>query len=165
MEKAEVVILRLVHSDAFSKEIAALGEVVAENHNDPRAKSRRKKIKVVCSLFRLDPFIDINGLLRVGGRLRELRCLSEDLMHPVILPKKGHITTLVIRHSHKRVAHAGTSIINGYRRFPQKSLMQTGYLNGIEIHQPLHIWVEYGKGRSVPSDLSYLPFSTITGMH
>ena len=43
MEKAEVVILRLVHSDAFSEEIATLGEVVAENHNDPRAKSRRRK--------------------------------------------------------------------------------------------------------------------------
>ena len=109
MEKAEVVILKLVQNHAFSDEIAALREVMAENHNDPRAKSRskKKKIKVVSSLFQLDPFIDMNGLLRVGGRLSESRCLSEDLMHPVILPKKNDITNLVIRHSHERVARAG----------------------------------------------------------
>ena len=36
--------------------------------------------------------------------------LSEDAKHPVILPKKGHITSLVIRHVHEKVAHAGRGI-------------------------------------------------------
>jgi hypothetical protein len=109
MEKAEIVILKLAQNDSFSDEIAALKEVLAENHSDPRAKIRRerKRIKTISSLFRLDPFIDRNGLLRVGGRLGKSRSLPEDLMHPVILPKKSHITTLVIRHSHEKVAHAG----------------------------------------------------------
>ena len=109
MEKAEIVILKLAQNDSFSDEIAALKEVLAENHSDPRAKirSERKRIKTISSLFRLDPFIDRNGLLRVGGRLGKSRSLPEDLMHPVILPKKSHITTLVIRHSHEKVAHAG----------------------------------------------------------
>ncbi|CAB4008561.1 uncharacterized protein LOC110248158 [Paramuricea clavata] len=109
MEKAEIVILKLAQNDSFSDEIAALKEVLAENHSDPRAKisSEKKKVKTISSLFRLDPFIDRNGLLRVGGRLSKSRSLPEDLMHPVILPKKSHITTLVIRHSHEKVAHAG----------------------------------------------------------
>ena len=28
-------------------------------------------------------------------------------MHPVILPHKGHVTTLLIRDTHKRLGHAG----------------------------------------------------------
>ncbi len=36
--------------------------------------------------------------------------LSEDAKHPVILPKKGHITSLFIRHVHEKVAHAGHGI-------------------------------------------------------
>ena len=109
MEKAEIVILKLAQNYSFSDEISALKEVLAENHSDPRAKirSERKRIKTISSLFRLDPFIDRNGLLRVGGRLGKSISLPEDLMHPVILPKKSHITTLVIRHSHEKVAHTG----------------------------------------------------------
>ena len=36
--------------------------------------------------------------------------LSEELKHPVILPKKGHVTTLIIRDAHERTAHGGRGI-------------------------------------------------------
>lgn len=98
-----------IHCAFFFDEIAALKEVLAENHNDNRTKKRSEKTKVkkISSLFRLDPFIDGEGMLRVGGRLSKSTELSENLKHPVLLPKKSHITTLIIRHNHEKDAHAG----------------------------------------------------------
>jgi len=55
-------------------------------------------------LYRLDPFVDQDGLLRVGGRLS----LSPyEVKHPVILPRKGHIVELIVRHYHTSLAHQG----------------------------------------------------------
>lgn len=41
-------------------------------------------------LWRLSPFMDSDGILRVGGSLH-LSSLPYDAKHPVILPKKNHI--------------------------------------------------------------------------
>ena len=46
-------------------------------------------------LFKLDPFIDENGVLRVAGRLK-LSSTPFEVKHPEVLPKSGHITELII---------------------------------------------------------------------
>ena len=46
------------------------------------------------SLYLLHPFIDDNGLLKVGGRLRKSK-LNRDTVHPVLLPKKNKITNAI----------------------------------------------------------------------
>ena len=58
-------------------------------------------------LYKLDPLMDKEGILRVGGRLSN--SLSDyQARHPAILPSKAHITTLYIRHIHNTVvAHQG----------------------------------------------------------
>jgi len=66
------------------------------------------------SLYRLDPFIDENGILRVGGRIRRSD-FSYDvkhpiILHPIILPRKGHITELLITFHHERINHQGRGI-------------------------------------------------------
>lgn len=63
-------------------------------------------MKKSSSLYKLDPFIDENGLLRVGGRLR-LSSLPYDARHPIILPKEGHVTNLILCHFHQAVKHQG----------------------------------------------------------
>ena len=60
-------------------------------------------------LHKLDPFLDQNGLLRVGSRLQNAE-LSDLVKHPVVLPRKSHITDLVIRHFHCNVLHQGRGI-------------------------------------------------------
>ncbi|XP_078384743.1 uncharacterized protein LOC144667212 [Oculina patagonica] len=55
-------------------------------------------------LWRLSPFMDSDGILRVGGRL-ELTSLHYDAKHPVILPKKHHISKLVVAHVHNQGHH------------------------------------------------------------
>lgn len=61
------------------------------------------------SLYRLDPFLDEGGLLRVGGRLSQSSTPYE-VKHPVILPKKGHVTNLILCHYHESIQHQGRGI-------------------------------------------------------
>ena len=59
-------------------------------------------------LCRLDPIVR-DGLICVGGRLQKGH-FSEEETHPVILPNKSHVTHLIIKECHEKVAHAGRGI-------------------------------------------------------
>ena len=48
-------------------------------------------------------------LLQVGGRIRK-STLEYKLKHPVLLPREGHITSVVMRYYHEKVAQAGRGI-------------------------------------------------------
>ena len=74
------------------------------------AKAVKSEIKKSSTLYRLDPFLDQDGLIRVGGRLSKSQEFSAGFKHPVILPKKSFIVDLIVRDAHKRVAHAGRGI-------------------------------------------------------
>ncbi|XP_023247778.1 uncharacterized protein LOC106643923, partial [Copidosoma floridanum] len=53
-----------------------------------------------------NPFIDPNGLLRVGGRLRNAQ-ISDEQKYPILLPSYHHVTDLIIRQTHQSLLHAG----------------------------------------------------------
>lgn len=57
-------------------------------------------------LLSLAPFLDTDGLIRVGGRLRNSD-LSPDARHPILLPRDHELTKRVITYEHVRNAHAG----------------------------------------------------------
>jgi len=65
-----------------------------------------KEVKGSSRLAKLKPVL-VEGVLCVGGRLEEAVELSHDRKHPIILPKKHHISQLIVRHCHKSLAHAG----------------------------------------------------------
>lgn len=66
-------------------------------------------------LRRLSPFMDENGILRVGGRLSQ-SSLPVEQRNPIILPGKAHLTALLIAHVHERVQHQGRLITQGALR-------------------------------------------------
>lgn len=66
-------------------------------------------------LYTLYPFIDSHGCLRVGGRL-QLSDLDYDQKHPLILPAKSHLTTLLIRNEHERQMHASLQLLHASLR-------------------------------------------------
>ena len=70
------------------------------------AKRRDLPMKKTSSLYRLDPFLDENGVLRVGGRIRNAP-VSYEIKHPVILPSKSHVTILLVRYHQERISHQG----------------------------------------------------------
>ncbi|XP_046753077.1 uncharacterized protein LOC124416196 [Diprion similis] len=57
-------------------------------------------------LSRLNPFIDKEGVLRVGGRLQH-SSLPFSARYPIILPKNNHVTALIIDNEHRTHYHAG----------------------------------------------------------
>ena len=69
-------------------------------------------------LLTLRPFIDSNGIIRVGGR-QQNASLKYSAMHPIILQGKHPVTKLLVRNEHKRLLHAGATLLNSSlnRRF------------------------------------------------
>lgn len=92
MKQAEIAILKAVQLHSF--------KVNRENILPNEDKHD--------TLNKLDPFVDNDGIIRVGGRLRRAD-LQENAKFPAILPKKGHVTALVIKHYHERLQHQGRS--------------------------------------------------------
>jgi len=62
------------------------------------------------SLAQLAPFVDVNGIIRVGGRLQHSG-LKTDAKHPILLPKLSHLAKLIIHHYHHNTLHGGTRLI------------------------------------------------------
>ena len=108
VHQAEIVILRLLQSEAFEKEMKILRSFVMDESATDRglAKQRNSSMKTTSSLYQLDPFLDSYSILRLGGRIKRAD-VPYDLKHPVILPKKSHITELIVRHYHHQVEHQG----------------------------------------------------------
>ncbi|XP_068227672.1 uncharacterized protein [Palaemon carinicauda] len=66
-----------------------------------------------CSqIANLNPFLDEQGILRVGGRIVNSD-LSLKEKKPIILPGRHHITMLLVRHYHGKVRHQGRHFTDG----------------------------------------------------
>ncbi|XP_063529496.1 uncharacterized protein LOC134740806 isoform X1 [Cydia strobilella] len=68
------------------------------------------KFSLKSSINSLHPFLDSEGLLRVGGRLQNAG-LSYDQKHPIILPKGSHVTKIIVHNEHLRLKHAGATLL------------------------------------------------------
>lgn len=93
-KETELFVIKLVQEKAFAKEIKCL------KSKKPIPKTNDTK------LYKLSPFLDEEGILRVGGRLSQA-VLHPHVKYPAILPKDCYISTLLIRHFHSKVQHQG----------------------------------------------------------
>ena len=111
-DRAGKAILKLVQGGAFPKEIEALQKIQQVDFETDRqfAKAMKSEVKKSSTFYRLDPFLDRDGLIRVGGRLSKSQEFSKGFKHPVILAKKILIVKFIVRDAHKKVAHAGRGI-------------------------------------------------------
>jgi len=91
INKAEIKILKLLQAVQFPDEIKRLKDKFSTN------KSK---------FANLNPFLDQNGLIRVGGRLR-MSNLTFDQKHPILLPNRHCLTDRIIRETHETHYHAG----------------------------------------------------------
>lgn len=85
-------VIKLIQSECFPVETEVL-----EQKNFLHKKS---------PLQPLNPFIDKDGILRVGGRIDRATC-SYDRRHPIILPGNHSFTEAIIRDCHKENLHSG----------------------------------------------------------
>ncbi|XP_050540356.1 uncharacterized protein LOC126904996 [Daktulosphaira vitifoliae] len=91
--RARQKLLLVVQSQYFSEELQCLH----------KGESIKKKSK----LFFLSPFVDNNGLIRVGGRLNNSASISNDRKNPILLPSKSAFTMLLFKYEHIRLLHSG----------------------------------------------------------
>ncbi|XP_076291067.1 uncharacterized protein LOC143214214 [Lasioglossum baleicum] len=111
LHRAEQLIVQLIQRQEYLSEFHAL----------------EKTKSVTGNLAPLNPFIDSDGILRVGGRLSRSE-LPYNARHPILLPKGHFVTKLIITDYHIRNFHAGIQ----------------GTLNSLR-HR---FWIPNGKGAS-----------------
>ena len=84
-----------------------------------KAKNMEKssvKLSKSSTIYNLDPFMDADGLIRVGRRLKHSH-LNNSCKHPVLLPKHEKVTDLVLKWCHGKCAHGGRgAALNELRR-------------------------------------------------
>ena len=83
-KRAEQVVIRLIRTECYTSECKSLRHGQEFPRNSP--------------LFQLKPFMDSDGLLRVGGRLQHTE-IDYDARHPVIMGK-NHLAELFMHHIH-----------------------------------------------------------------
>lgn len=95
LRQTERRIIKITQSEAFGTEIMCLSKGQPINHKS--------------NLYSIDPYIDDEGLLRVGGRIQRAS-MTENEKHPIILPTKHHFTTILIRNVHEQTFHGGFAL-------------------------------------------------------
>ena len=95
---ADQILIKRSQHRSFSKELSHL------------LASPPRPLHCKSSLLALHPEVDKEGLLRVGGRLRNAK-LKEKQKHPVILGAKDRYTELILTHYHRKNMHAGPTTI------------------------------------------------------
>jgi hypothetical protein len=87
-------------------------EICAEEISD---LGKKGQVSLKSQLQPLHPFLDIEGYLRVGGRLQHSH-LPYDCKHQLILPPARHITELIIMNEHLRPLHADPQLFSASLR-------------------------------------------------
>ena len=104
-KETEILILKEIQREFYSKEIDRL--------------YKKEPIPRNSTIQSLSPILDSDGLLRVGGRLKNAYLETREKT-PIIIPGKHHIATLLVRHFHERVKHKG-------RHFTEGAVRSAGY--------------------------------------
>ena len=100
LDRAEKTLVWLIQQRSYAREISV--------YKNSDCNGRRVKTR----LSQLDPFLDENGLLRVGGRLGK-SVFSDAVKHPIILPSKAIATDRLVQFHHQKVHHSGRTTTVG----------------------------------------------------
>ena len=95
MPDAEVRILKHRQSRCFPLEVAAIASTKAVSPNSRIAN--------------LDPFVDDEGVLRVGGRISK-GDFDYAIKHPIIVSRNSQLHLLIARWYHEQTNHCGRGI-------------------------------------------------------
>lgn len=67
------------------------------------------------SLIKLNPFLDTNGILRVGGRMENAN-ITYDEKHPIIVPNHSTLSKLLLKEAHVETLHGSVQQMLHYVR-------------------------------------------------
>ena len=112
INKKNVRIYGPLSTQEIQQALHSLIEVVQKEYFNDEIITLMKKRQLPRkgALISLNPFIDSEGLLRVGGRLSRSH-LDYDQKHQLVLPSKGNLTKLIFRFYHVQNLHAGAQML------------------------------------------------------
>ncbi|XP_072379310.1 uncharacterized protein [Diabrotica undecimpunctata] len=96
LRKAYKLLLKMSQRESYTVEINNL--------------LNRQEINTKSKILNLNPFIDQEGLLRVGGRLTNSD-YSYDKKHPIIVSAHNPLTKLIFKSEHLKLMHAGPQLL------------------------------------------------------
>ena len=97
LEKSSIKIIKMLQQREFIEEL----KIIKNAHKENPSSNDQSTVTKVSLIYGLDPFLDDNGVLRVGGQLRN-SSLDQNLMHPVLLPRRSEIRSRITEWCHNR---------------------------------------------------------------
>ncbi|XP_055388196.1 uncharacterized protein LOC129616592 [Condylostylus longicornis] len=96
----------------FNASVEMWIQIVQHKHFLQEVTQLRKKklIHTNSRLTRLNPFLDQNGILRMGSRLRHAD-LNYNEKFPIILPDRSHFVRLLLEKIHRETLHGGAQLM------------------------------------------------------
>ncbi|XP_055623316.1 uncharacterized protein LOC129766743 [Toxorhynchites rutilus septentrionalis] len=99
LDRAEQIIYSQTQRQVYSDEFEILNNIA------PGTQPWERILPKSSSLYTLCPTIDNFGVLRMQGRIAACEWVDESVKHPIILPRRNHVTDLVIAHYHDAYRH------------------------------------------------------------
>ncbi|UYV80526.1 hypothetical protein LAZ67_19000472 [Cordylochernes scorpioides] len=97
LREAQRKIVLAVQSHYYGEELKSLKDLDIVKRSSP--------------IYALNPFLDIDGVIRVGGRLKWAPTLTSEQKHPALMPSKGKIARMIIQEVHARILHGGVHLM------------------------------------------------------
>ena len=136
----------LSRAELMAAESAVIQRVQEEHYSEElRCLRQAENLPKKSTITSLSPFIDIDGVLRVGGRLQKAGAFSYLEKHPAVVPKQSHVSKLLIRHFHQAVSHQGRSFTLGALREAGYWITGSQQLIRSEIHHCVKCRLQRGK--------------------
>lgn len=110
-KRAESAVFKLIQANEYTEECSIL------QRNLTLQPDKRERIQKSSRVFKLSPFLDLAGVMRMGSRIANAECVSDESKFPVILPKDHYVTKLVIDWYHRKYRHANNeTVVNDIRQ-------------------------------------------------
>lgn len=97
---------RFLNRTELDSSLTCIVKHVQGQHFQHEIKRLKEGLPLPRQLRKLDPFMDEQGVLRVGGRLSRSG-LEFEHKHPALLPRHSRLTSLIIEAIHLENCHAG----------------------------------------------------------
>ncbi|XP_062710405.1 uncharacterized protein LOC134288715 [Aedes albopictus] len=109
--EAERTIIRSLQREVFSEEYAILDSKQQSENDEP------KTVKKTSKIYKLCPFVGVDGVLRKDGRIGAAPWLTIEAKFPAILPKAHYVTALVVDEIHRKFGHSNNeTVVNEVRQ-------------------------------------------------
>lgn len=119
--EAENLLFRIAQAETYPDET----EILLNNRD--KACDKWLNLEKSSVLFKVSPFADEHGVLRVEGRTANAMYAAFDARFPIIMPKNHPLTLLLLDHYHRNYGHANReTVVNQVRqRFEIANLRTT----------------------------------------